>query len=66
MAIKRFKLDDGREGFMGTMDNGMVELVFDDGTNVILARTTPSEGDHDQVQPLAEGSQYPSQPGSGR
>ena len=45
MAIKRFKLDDGREGVMGTMDNGMVELVFDDGTSVILAGNPHSDRD---------------------
>jgi hypothetical protein len=36
MAIERFKLEDGREGYKATLDCGLIKMIFDDGELLIL------------------------------
>ena len=36
VKIERFKLEDGREGSMAPIGNGLTKLLFDDGNMVII------------------------------
>ena len=36
IKIERFKLEDGREGSMAPIGNGLTKLLFDDGNMVII------------------------------
>ena len=38
IKIERFKLEDGREGSMAPIGNGLTKLLFDDG-NMVIIRT---------------------------
>lgn len=35
IGVKRFKLEDGREGSYASLGNGLIKLLFDDGSMVI-------------------------------
>jgi hypothetical protein len=45
MEIKRFKLDNGREGLWGIMDSWVIELVFDNGDRAYLTNSDPPSRD---------------------
>ena len=36
IKIERFKLEDGREGSMAPIGNGLTKLLFDDGNMMIV------------------------------
>lgn len=41
--IKRFKLNDGREGTQANLGNGLVKFLFDDGDCVIIVADKEDE-----------------------
>lgn len=42
--VQRFKGADGREGSYAPMGNGLVKVLFDDGSMVILRETASESG----------------------
>lgn len=36
IEVKRFKLEDGREGSYAPLGNGLIKMLFDDGSMVIV------------------------------
>lgn len=46
IGVKRFKLEDGREGSYASLGNGLIKLLFDDGSMVIaLGESTERDTD---------------------
>jgi len=48
IEIKRFKLEDGREGFYAPLGNGLIKMLFDDGSMAIVMGEPP-EDEEDQT-----------------
>ncbi len=42
IQVTRFKLDDGREGCMAPLGNGLTKLLFDDGDMIIVFEAPPA------------------------
>ena len=43
IVVKRFKLEDGREGCYAPMGNGLIKILFDDG-DMVIAREIGEDG----------------------
>jgi hypothetical protein len=46
IEVKRFKLEDGREGSYAPLGNGLIKMLFDDGS-MVIARGESTERDTD-------------------
>ncbi len=47
IEVKRFKLDDGREGSYAPIGDGLIKMLFDDGDMMIV-----TDGKSDARQPF--------------
>jgi hypothetical protein len=48
IEVKRFKLEDGREGSYAPLGNGLIKMLFDDGS-MVIARGESTERDTDRA-----------------
>ena len=56
IEVKRFKLEDGREGCYAPLGNGLVKMLFDDGSMVIVHMLSTERETDGATEPHGEES----------